>query len=215
MKDPNVDEFIQSTDKWAAEMAFLRRILLDCLLIETYKWRTPVYMVGKKNIIAIGSLKDHCALSFFNGALLEDEDNLLIKPGEHTQLGRWMKFSSVEEILAKEDIIKAYVLEAIEVEKLGLKMDKPTEIPHPEELKAIFAAKPALKAAFLKLTPGRQRAYLRFFTEGKQSETRISRIEKNEKYILKGIGITDCICGLTKRKPSCDGSHRAIENFKR
>ena len=215
MKDPNVDEFIQIADKWAAEMAFLRRILLDCLLIETYKWRTPVYMVGKKNIIAIGSLKGHCALSFFNGALLEDEDNLLIKPGEHTQLGRWMKFSSVEEILAKEDIIKAYVLEAIEVEKLGLKMDKPTGIPHPEELKAIFAAKPALKAAFLKLTPGRQRAYLRFFTEGKQSETRISRIEKNEKYILKGIGITDCICGLTKRKPSCDCSHRVIENFKR
>ena len=215
MKDPNVDEFIQSADKWRAEMAFLRRILLECLLVETFKWRTPVYMVGKKNIIAIGSLKDHCALSFFNGALLQDEDNLLIKPGEHTQLGRWMKFSSVEEILAKEDFIKAYVLEAIAVEKLGLKLDKPTEIPHPEELTAIFAKKPALKTAFEKLTPGRQRAYLRFFSDGKQSETRTSRIEKNEKYILKGIGITDCICGLTKRKPSCDGSHRAIENFKR
>ena len=215
MKDPNVDEFIQSADKWAAEMAFLRRILLDCLLIETYKWRTPVYMVGKKNIIAIGSLKDHCALSFFNGALLEDEDNLLIKPGEHTQLGRWMKFSSVEEIQKNEDLIKAYILEAIEVEKLGLKLEKAAEIPYPEELITIFAAKPALKIAFEKLTPGRQRAYLRFFTEGKQSETRTSRIEKNEKYILKGIGITDCICGLTKRKPSCDGSHRAIENFKR
>ncbi len=215
MKDPNVDEFIQSADKWAAEMAFLRRILLDCLLIETYKWRTPVYMVGKKNIIAISRLKEHFALNFFNGALLQDEEGLLIKPGEHTQLGRWMKFNSVEQILAKEDFIKAYVLEAIEVEKLGLKLDKPIEIPHPEELTAIFAAKPALKAAFLKLTPGRQRAYLRFFTEGKQSETRTSRIEKNEKYILKGIGITDCICGLTKRKPSCDGSHRAIENFKR
>ena len=185
------------------------------LLIETYKWRTPVYMVGKKNIIAISRLKEHFALNFFNGALLQDEEGLLIKPGEHTQLGRWMKFNSVEQILAKEDIIKAYVLEAIEVEKLGLKLDKPIEIPHPEELTAIFAAKPALRAAFLKLTPGRQRAYLRFFTEGKQSETRTSRIEKNEKYILKGIGITDCICGLTKRKPSCDGSHRAIENFKR
>jgi uncharacterized protein YdeI (YjbR/CyaY-like superfamily) len=101
------------------------------------------------------------------------------------------------------------------VEKLGLKLEKAAEIPYPEELITIFAAKPALKIAFEKLTPGRQRAYLRFFTEGKQSETRTSRIEKNEKYILKGIGITDCICGLTKRKPSCDGSHRAIENFKR
>ena len=215
MKDPNVDEFIQSADKWQAEMAYLRFLLLDCLMVETYKWRTPVYMVGKKNIIAIGSLKGHCALSFFNGALLEDEDNLLIKPGEHTQLGRWMKFSSVEEILAKEDIIKAYILEAIEVEKLGLKMDKHAEIPYPEELVTIFAAKPALKTAFEKLTPGRQRVYLMHFSDGKQSATRTARIEKNEKYILRGIGITDCVCGLTKRKPSCDCSHKAIENFKR
>lgn len=215
MKNPNVDEFIQSADKWSAEMAFLRRILLDCLLVETYKWRTPMYMVGSKNIIAISSLKEHCALNFFNGALLQDEEGLLIKPGEHTQLGRWMKFSSVEQILAKEGLIKAYVLEAIEVHKMGIKLDKPAEIPYPEELGIIFAAKPALKAAFEKLTPGRQRAYLRFFTDGKQSETRNLRIEKNEKYILKGIGLTDCICGLTKRKPSCDGSHKVIENFKR
>lgn len=215
MKDPNVDEFMQSADKWPKEMAFLRRILLDCLMVETYKWRTPVYMVGTKNVIAISSLKDHCALNFFNGALLQDEEGMLIKPGEHTQLGRWMKFSSVEEILAMEDLIKAYVLEAIEVEKLGLKMEKSTEIAHPEELTVIFDKKPALKVAFEKLTRGRQRAYLRFFTDSKQSATRTSRIEKNEKYILKGIGLTDCICGLTKRKPSCDGSHRAIENFKR
>jgi uncharacterized protein YdeI (YjbR/CyaY-like superfamily) len=215
MKDPNVDEFILSADHWSAEMACLRRILLDCLLIETYKWRTPVYMVGTKNIIAIGSLKGHCALSFFNGALLQDEDNLLIKPGEHTQSGRWMKFSSVEEILAKEDFIKAYVYESIEVEKLGLKMEKPQEIPYPEELTAIFEKNPAVKMAFEKLTPGRQRAYLMHFSDGKQSATRTARIEKNEKYILRGIGITDCVCGLTKRKPSCDGSHKAIENFKR
>lgn len=215
MKDPNVDEFLQSADKWPKEMAFLRQILLDCLMVETYKWRTPVYMVGTKNVIAISSLKDHCALNFFNGALLQDEEGMLIKPGEHTQLGRWMKFSSVEEILAKEDLIKAYILEAIEVEKLGLKMEPSTEIAHPEELTVIFGKKPSLKVAFEKLTPGRQRAYLRFFTDSKQSATRTSRIEKNEKYILKGIGLTDCICGLTKRKPSCDGSHRAIENFKR
>jgi uncharacterized protein YdeI (YjbR/CyaY-like superfamily) len=121
----------------------------------------------------------------------------------------------VEQILAKEALIKAYILEAIEVEKLGLKLDKPAEIPFPSELVTIFAAKPAMKTAFEKLTTGRQRAYLRFFSDGKQPETRTSRIEKNEKYILKGIGITDCICGLTKRKPSCDGSHKAIENFKR
>ena len=215
MKDPNVDEFMQSADQWSQEMAYLRRILLDCLLIETYKWKTPVYMVGSKNILAISSLKEHCALNFFNGALLQDEDGLLIKPGEHTQLGRWMKFNSVEQIQQQEDLIKAYILEAIEVEKLGLKLEKPAAIPYPEELVAIFAAKPAMKAAFEKLTPGRQRAYLRFFSDGKASETRTSRIEKNEKYILKGIGITDCICGLTKRKPSCDGSHRVIENFKR
>ncbi len=215
MKDPNVDEFIQSADQWPQEMAYLRRILLDCLLIETYKWRMPIYMVGTKNVLGLTPLKDHCALNFFKGALLQDEEQLLIKPGEHTQLGRWMKFDSLGDIQAKEDFIKAYIIEAIEVEKLGLTLEKPAEIPYPEELVTIFAVKPALKAAFEKLTPGRQRAYLRFFSDGKQSETRTSRIEKNEKYILKGIGITDCICGLTKRKPSCDGSHKAIENFKR
>jgi len=215
MKDPNVDQFIQSADKWRAEMTYLRSILLDCLMTETYKWESPVYMFGGKNLIGIAPLKEHCALNLFKGALLQDEQGLLIKPGEFTQLGRWMKFSSVEEIQAKEDTIKAYIYETIEVEKLGLKLEKPAEIPYPEELVTIFKAKPDLKTAFEKLTNGRQRAYLRFFSDGKQSETRTSRIEKNEKYILKGIGITDCICGLTKRKPSCDGSHRVIENFKR
>lgn len=217
MKNPNVDEFIQSADKWSAEMAFLRRILLDCLLVETYKWRTPVYMVGSKNSIAISSLKEHCALNFFKGGLLQDEDKLLIKPGDHTQFGRWMKFKTVEEIQAKEATIKAYVFEAIEAEKLGLKLEKrePAALQVPEELEEQFAQKPALKTAFSTLTPGRQRAYLMHFLDGKQSATRTSRIEKNEKYILKGFGLTDCICGLTKKKPGCDGSHRAIENFKR
>jgi uncharacterized protein YdeI (YjbR/CyaY-like superfamily) len=215
MKNPNVDEFIQSADKWRAEMAYLRHILLDCLMTETFKWASPVYMYGSKNLIGIAPLKDNCALNLFRGALLQDEEGLLIKPGEFTQLGRWMKFSSVEEIQQKEDLIKAYIFETIEIEKLGITLEKPVEIPYPEELVTIFAARPAVKTAFEKLTRGRQRAYLRFFSDGKQSETRTSRIEKNEKYILKGIGITDCICGLTKRKPSCDGSHRVIENFKR
>lgn len=215
MKDPKVDEFILSADHWSAEMAYLRRILLDCLLIETYKWRIPIYTVGTKNVLGITPLKDHCALNFFKGALLQDEEHLLIKPGEHTQLGRWMKFDSLGDIIAKEDLITAYVIEAIEVEKLGIKMETSTEIPHPEELTAIFSKKPALEAAFEKLTPGRQRAYLMHFSDGKQSATRTARIEKNEKYILRGIGLTDCICGLSKRKPSCDGSHKAIENFKR
>jgi uncharacterized protein YdeI (YjbR/CyaY-like superfamily) len=215
MKDPKVDQFIQSADKWRAEMTYLRSILLDCLMTETYKWESPVYMFGGKNLIGIAPLKEHCALNLFKGALLQDEEVLLIKPGEFTQLGRWMNFSSVEEIQAKEDTIKAYIYETIEVEKLGLKLEKPAEIPYPEELVTIFAAKPALKTAFEKLTNGRQRAYLRFFTDGKQSETRTSRIEKNEKYILRGFGPTDCICGLTKKKPGCDGSHREIENFKR
>lgn len=142
MKNPNVDEFIQSADKWSAEMAFLRRILLDCLLVETYKWRTPVYMVGSKNIIAISRLKEHCALNFFNGALLQDEEGLLIKPGEHTQLGRWMKFSFVEQILAKEDLIKAYVLEAqvamARIDRLRILKDK---------------SQPPFRAAGFKLNP--------------------------------------------------------------
>jgi uncharacterized protein YdeI (YjbR/CyaY-like superfamily) len=215
MKNPNVDEFIQSADKWRAEMAYLRSILLDCLLTETYKWESPVYMFGGKNLIGIAPLKEHCALNLFKGALLQDEEGLLIKPGEFTQLGRWMKFSSLEEIQTKEETVKAYIYETIEVEKLGLVLEQPVEIPFPEELVTIFAARPAVKMAFEKLTTGRQRAYLRFFSDGKQSATRKSRIENNEKYILKGIGFHDCICGLTKKKPGCDGSHKVIENFKR
>ena len=217
MKNPKVDELILSADKWPAEMAYLRGILLGCLLEETYKWASPVYMFGGKNLVGIASLKEHCALNFFKGGLLQDEEKLLIKPGDHTQFGRWMKFKSVEEIQAKEATIKAYVFEAIEAEKLGLKLEKrePATLQAPEELEAHFALKPALKTAFSALTPGRQRAYLMHFLDGKQSATRTARIEKNEKYILKGFGLTDCICGLTKKKPGCDGSHRAIENFKR
>jgi uncharacterized protein YdeI (YjbR/CyaY-like superfamily) len=217
MKDSNVDEFIQSATQWPKEMAYLRRILLDCLLIETYKWQTPVYMFGAKNIIGITPLKEHCALNFFKGALLQDEEGLLIKPGENTQSGRWMKFASLSEIQAKEAIIRSYVLEAIEAEKLGLQIEKRDLLDFviPVELEAKFATNGALKSAFEKLTPGRQRAYVMYFSDGKQSATRTTRIEKNEKYILKGKGLTDCVCGLTKKKPGCDGSHRAIENFKR
>ena len=214
-KNPQVSELIQNAQKWSAEMACLRHILLDCLLVETYKWSSPVYMFGGKNLIGIAALKDHCALNFFKGGLLQDEEGLLIKPGENSNSARWMKFSSVEEIRAKEASIKAYIFETIEAEKLGLQIEKPEQQPIPEELTAIFAKKPALQQAFEKLTPGRQRVYLMYFSEGKQSATRIARIEKNEKYILKGKGLTDCVCGLTKKKPGCDGSHRAIENFKR
>ena len=214
-KNPQVSELIQNAQKWSAEMACLRHILLDCLLVETYKWSSPVYMFGGKNLIGIAALKDHCALNFFKGGLLQDEEGLLIKPGENSNSARWMKFSSVEEIRAKEASIKAYIFETIEAEKLGLQIEKPEQQPIPEELTAIFAKKPDLQKAFEKLTPGRQRVYLMYFSEGKQSATRIARIEKNEKYILKGKGLSDCVCGLTKKKPGCDGSHRAMENFKR
>ena len=138
MKNPKVDELILSADKWPAEMAYLRGILLGCLLEETYKWASPVYMFGGKNLVGIASLKEHCALNFFKGGLLQDEEKLLIKPGDHTQFGRWMKFKSVEEIQAKEATIKAYVFEAIEAEKLGLKLEKrePATLQAPEELEA-------------------------------------------------------------------------------
>ena len=215
MKDPNVDEFMQSADKWQQEMVYLRGILLDCLLTETYKWQSPVYMFGNKNIVGIAPMKETCALNFFKGGLLADTDKLLLKPGENTQSGRWMKFTSLEEIKQKEASIRAYLFEAIEVEKLGLKVEKAEAMPWPAELVQKLDENPALKIAFEKLTPGRQRAYVMNFSEGKQSATRLARIEKNEKYILRGFGLTDCVCGLTKKKPGCDGSHRAIENFKR
>ncbi len=212
--NPSVDAFLEKTDKWKAELTALRNIMLDCQLIETLKWGQPCYMFNKSNLVILANFKESCAINFFKGALLSDTENLLVKPGENSQSGRFLRFKSLEEIIAAEPIIKAYIFEAIEVEKAGLKIaprDPNAESLIPELIQR-FEENPMLKQAFESLTPGRQRAYNLFFTAAKQSATRYSRIDSYTERILNKKGINDCICGLSKRMPSCDGSHKQLYN---
>ena len=208
----SVDEFLEKIDIWKAELNALRNIMLDCQLIETLKWGQPCYMFNKTNVVILANFKESCAVSFLKGALLSDKENLLIKPGENSQGGRFLRFKSLEEIIDAEPIIKAYVFEAIEVEKAGLKVAPrdPKAEPLIAELTQRFKENPTLKTAFEDLTPGRQRAYNLFFNAAKQSATRLSRIDSYTERILNRKGINDCVCGLSKRMPGCDGSHKQL-----
>lgn len=210
--NPEVDVFINSAPKWQEELASLRMILLDCQLTEELKWNIPVYTYKKNNIIGISGFKDHCVISFFKGSLLSDELGILTKPGKNTQAGRWIKFKSVQEITELESTLKAYIFEAIEVEKAGLKVNtvKADELTIPDELQQKMVEMPELKTAFEALTPGRQKAYIYFFAEPKQLKTRETRIEKYIPRILNAKGLNDCICGLSHKQPSCDGSHKHL-----
>jgi uncharacterized protein YdeI (YjbR/CyaY-like superfamily) len=183
--------------------------LLACKLEETIKWGQPCYTINDKNIVLIAPFKAHCDLGFFNGAVLKDEKQLLVAAGKHTQGSRQMRFTSLKEIEQSKSIIRKYIKEAIENEKNGVKLiqTQKNEI-EVEELDTIFKKDVPFKKAFTALTPGRQRAYLIYFSDAKQSETRIARIEKNKAGILAGRGINDCTCGLSKRMPYCDGSHK-------
>ncbi|MFV8326708.1 YdeI/OmpD-associated family protein [Flavobacterium sp. ZS1P14] len=192
-KNPKVDEYLRKVEQWREELEQLRRILLDCPLTEELKWGAACYTFQKKNIVIIGGLKEYCVLSFFKGALLEDATGVLSRPGDNTQSARLIRFSNVKEIAEMESIIKAYIYEAIEVEKAGLKVNfkKSTEFVIPEEFQNKLKEIPALKTAFDALTPGRQRAYILHFSAPKQSKTRESRIEKWMQQILSGKGLND------------------------
>jgi len=210
--NPSVDEFLEKTNRWQAELTALRNMMLDCQLIETLKWGQPCYMFNKSNVIILGNFKESCIVSFIKGSLLSDTEKLLQKPGENTQGGRVLRFHSLQEIIENESIIKAYVFEAIEVEKAGLKIaprDTSTEKVISELLQR-FEENPNLKKAFEALTPGRQRAYNMFFEAAKQSSTRLNRIDSYTERILNKKGINDCVCGLSKRMPGCDGSHKQL-----
>jgi uncharacterized protein YdeI (YjbR/CyaY-like superfamily) len=191
--NPKVDEFLSKAEKWQEELEKLRMICLDCGLTEELKWGQPCYTFQERNIVIIGELKESCALSFFKGALLYDAEDILVAPGENTQSGRWIKFTSVQEIVRMEPILKAYIYEAIEVEKAGVKVNlkKTSDFKIPEELQNKLNAIPALKTAFNALTPGRQRAYLLYFSAPKQSKTREARVEKYIPQILMGKGLND------------------------
>ena len=207
--NPKVDTYMQGLKSWKAEAEALRALLIASDLEEDFKWGRPCYTYNGKNLIGLTPLKEHCALNFFNGAVLSDSNGVLIMPGEHTQNGRWMKFNSLSDINKHKNLLKLFVKEAIEIENSGVK--KPTSlktIALPEELQVIFKKDAKLNKAFLSLTPGRQRAYLIYFTAAKQSETRIARIKKYVPKILCGKGFHDCDCGLSKRMPTCDGSHK-------
>jgi uncharacterized protein YdeI (YjbR/CyaY-like superfamily) len=212
--NPSVDEFLEKIDKWQSELSLLRKILLDCQLVETIKWGQPCYMFNKTNVVILANFKESCAVSFLKGALLSDTENLLVKPGENSQSGRFLRFKSEEEIRALEPIIKSYIFEAIEIEKAGLKIPQRTvdSDPIPSELLQRFEENPALKNAFESLTPGRQRAYNMFFSAAKQAATRFSRIDSYTERILNKKGMNDCVCGLSKKMPGCDGSHKQLAN---
>ena len=190
---PKVDEFLSKAKKWKEEYETLRKIVLDCELTEDYKWMNPCYTFEKKNIVLIHGFKEYCALLFPKGALLQDSHSILIQQTENVQGARQIRFTNVQEIAEKEAILKAYIDEAIEVEKAGLKVKakKPEELIIPDELQHKFDEIPALKDAFTTLTPGRQRAYILHFSAAKQSKTRESRIEKCIPNILNGKGLND------------------------
>ncbi|CAI6232244.1 putative protein YdeI [Bacillus subtilis] len=193
--NPKVDEFLSKAKKWKEEFEKLRTIILDCELTEDFKWMHPCYTYHNKNIVLIHGFKEYCALLFHKGALLQDTDGILIQQTENVQAARQIRFTNVQEINELENILKAYIHEAIEVEKAGLKVEvnKNIELNIPEELQKKFDEIPALKIAFEALTPGRQRAYTLYFSQAKQSKTRESRVEKyvqkNSRWKgIKGLG---------------------------
>ncbi|CAM2907361.1 YdeI family protein [Paenibacillus sediminis] len=191
--NPKVDEFLSKAKKWKEEYEKLRNIVLDCGLTEEFKWMHPCYTFEKKNIVLIHGFKEYCALLFHKGALLQDAHGILIQQTKNVQAARQIRFTNVQEIVEMETILKAYIYEAIEVEKAGLEVNfkKNTEFIIPEELQNKFDEIPALKTAFEALTPGRQRAYILYFSEPKQSKTRESRVEKYMQQILSGKGLND------------------------
>lgn len=217
MPAQSIEDFFENEADWSEEMGLLRKLSLSCGLTEAFKWRVPCYTYKNKNILLIHGFKHYVAISFFKGALLRDEKNLLIQATENEQSGRQFRFTSVREIKKIEETLRAYIFEAIELEKLGKKVQhKDTNEFHvPPELTQKFTEDTEFKKAFNALTPGRQRGYLLNFAQPKQSKTRLARIEKYYKRIFDGKGVHDCVCGLSKNMPRCDGSHnKKKQSFK-
>jgi uncharacterized protein YdeI (YjbR/CyaY-like superfamily) len=207
-----VDAFLVQVKNWREELSVLRGIILQSGLEEELKWGSPCYMLEKKNLVIIQGFKEYFAIMFFQGAIIQDPLGRLVKPGENTQAGRQMRFKNMEDLVQDESLIKSYLEEAISLEKAGTRVvtKDPKEWNIPSEFQAHLEKNAALKTAFEKLTPGRQKAYCIYFADGKQTQTRETRIEKFIPRILSGKGMLDCICGLSKRMPGCDGSHREM-----
>lgn len=191
--NPKVDFYFKKAELWQEAIERLREICLDCGLEEDLKWGTPCYTHAGANIVLIHTFKEYCALLFFKGALLQDTHGLLIQQTENVQAARQIRFTSLKDVEEKESVVKAHILEAIEVEKAGLKVElkKTSEFVMAEEFQQQLDEHPALRAAFEGLTPGRQRGYLLYFSSPKQAKTRVARIEKYWDKILEGKGLED------------------------
>jgi uncharacterized protein YdeI (YjbR/CyaY-like superfamily) len=191
--NPKVDFYFDRAKTWQKETNQLRTIILECGLSEELKWGCPCYTFQKKNIVLIHVFKEYCAVLFFKGSLLKDTDGVLIQQTENVQVARQIRFTSAREIVKMERILQAYIYEAIEVEKAGLrvKLKKTAAFKIPEEFQKKLDKNASLKTAFNALTPGRQRGYILYFSAAKQSTTRVSRIEKYIRPILDGKGLND------------------------
>lgn len=191
--NPKVDAYLGKSETWQGELEELRAIILECHLSEEFKWNKPCYTFQNSNLLATARLKDYCWLMFFKGALLDDANGILLKPGENSQSMRVIPFTSVEQIVEMKAVLKTYIHQTMEAEKAGLKVNfkKNVKLIFPREFTAIRDEMPALKTAFDALTPGRQRGYNLYFSAAKQSKTRVSRIEKCMPKILSGKGLND------------------------
>jgi uncharacterized protein YdeI (YjbR/CyaY-like superfamily) len=191
--NPKVDAFMKRQDKWRPEFAKLREILLATGLTEELKWGQPSYALDGKNIVLIHGFKEYCAILFHKGALLKDPKGVLIQQTKNVQSARQIRFTSVQEVIKLKTTVKAYVKEAIAIERAGLKvpLKKTEDFELPEEFESKLAASAKLKKAFAALTPGRQRAYIFHFSQPKLSKTRTARVEKHVPRILKGLGLDD------------------------
>ncbi|MBF0575207.1 YdeI/OmpD-associated family protein [Dysgonomonas sp. GY617] len=191
--NPKVDIFLSEATKWQAEFERLRTIILDCHLTEELKWGKPCYLFENRNIALIHGFKEYCAILFFKGSLLKDPNNILVQQTENIQAARQVRFTNIQEIVNIEPILKAYIYEAIDIEKSGLEVNfkKNTEFKIPEEFQKKLDEIPALKTAFESLSPGRQRAYILYFSTAKQIKTRELRVEKYTQQILDGKGLND------------------------
>lgn len=205
-----IDDYFQS-GSWSGELQALRALVLKCGLEETVKWKTPCYTFEGRNVLMLGRLKNEATMSFFKDSLLKDTECLMERPGPNTRAARVIRFRKIEDITKREAILTRYIQAAIELEQAGqsaTKKSPPLEIP--TELQSKLDGSPELKEAFEALTPGRKRGYCLHIAGAKQAKTRILRIERCESRILEGKGLHDCTCGLSKKMPTCDGSHKHL-----
>lgn len=209
----NLDNYFEEQKVRKEELNRLRSIVLTADLKEELKWNAPCYTFKNKNVCMIFNFKNSFGISFFKGSFINDSYEILEKPGDNTQNVRMIKLSEIKDLDKKKSAIINYINQAIELEKIGVKIVKTAEAKFEfiEELEIAFAKNPKLKVSFESLTPGRQRAYHMFFASAKHSETRFSRINKFTNQIIDGKGMMDCTCGLSKKMPQCDGSHKILK----